>query len=182
MTLQERRDHETAKYKTLIPNKNYANGFFGKDALDYIETAHPKTLLDLGCGRNLFVKAVRKRFPDIDAKGLDHVFPEADITAGMYDIPIEDGTIDMITAFDSLEHLLPEDVPTTFKEMKRISSPHGRFIFSISYVKSMVLVNGEQLHPTVRPREWWVGELSDHASSVVVLDKYILGSFREKEL
>jgi SAM-dependent methyltransferase len=66
------------------------------------------------------------------------------------------GIADVVTSFDALEHLLPEEVDEVLDEMRRIAVPGGRFIISICTRESKTKVNGEGLHPTVRPIKWWL--------------------------
>jgi len=47
--------------------------------------------------------------------------------------PLADDCVDVVTAFDSLEHLLPDDVDAVLNEIARILKPGGTFIASICY-------------------------------------------------
>lgn len=99
------------------------------------------------------------RLPCVRADGVDFAFDEADIKAPMHKPPLADGCADVVTAFDSLEHLLPDEVDAVLDEIARILKPGGTFIASICYHASKIKVEGEGLHPTVQPEEWWMAKL-----------------------
>ena len=140
MNLTPRQEEERQKYLKLLDRKRpYGTGFFGKNSIPLVEGWKPAQVLDLGAGRNLFCRALNDR--GISATGVDWVF-KADIEAPMWDVPLPNDYCDLITSFDALEHLLPEDVEPTVKEMVRLTKPGGRFLFSISYHPSAVKVNG----------------------------------------
>lgn len=154
-TLEERRAHELSKYEALIlSNPGYGATRYGKPVVDIIAPLVGAGLADLGCGKNLFAKRLRSK--GVKALGVDWAFPDADIKAPMWATGLASGAFDWVTTFDSLEHLLEEDVPLVIAEMKRLLSPGGRCCHHIASDHSKDAVNGEGLHPTVRPREWWL--------------------------
>jgi len=151
--LEARRDHERGKYVALGGTR-YGSSNHGQHAYSLVQGSKPRFVVDFGCGRNLFIQHLRRL--GIDGLGVDFAFPEADIVAPMHRVPLSAGIADVVTAFDALEHLLPEEVDEVLDEMRRIAVPGGRFVFSICTRESKTKVNGEGLHPTVRSPRWWL--------------------------
>ena len=122
----------------------------------------PRFVVDFGCGNNAFIREMRRR--GIDGLGIDFANDEADVIAPMHQVPLASDIADVVTSFDSLEHLLSEDVEPTLSEMQRIASRRtsggSRFIFSICTRPSRITVDGQNLHPTVRPIEWWLERIA----------------------
>jgi SAM-dependent methyltransferase len=88
---------------------------------------------------------------------------------------------DVVTSFDALEHLLPEDVDPVLAEMRRVARPRGHFIFSICTRPSRTTVDGEGLHPTVQPLTWWLDRIArvGTVTSARAEGRYVVGRFRE---
>lgn len=92
------------------------------------ECSEPGTcVLDIGCGHNEFAQALRTT-PGVHALGVDFACPNADITASPTSLPFSDKTFDLATAFHVLEHLPPNQIAPTLKEIARVSQ---RFLFTI---------------------------------------------------
>jgi hypothetical protein len=60
---------------------------------------------------------LREPLPGVRAEGVDFAFDEADIKAPMHKLPLADNCADVVTAFDSLEHLLPDEVDAVLDEI-----------------------------------------------------------------
>lgn len=176
MELNEKQENERLKYEALL-STNYGSMNHGRFTYDLVSSYEPCFVVDFGCGRNNYINHLKTL--NIKGIGIDFVFPEADIICPMHKIPIEDNTADVIVAFDSLEHLLTEDVDAVFKEMQRIAKNNAHFVFSICTRESRRTSLGKNLHPTVKPTSWWIEKLSNYA----IVDKekyksiYITGKF-----
>ncbi len=174
--LEARREHERGKYASLVGTR-YGSSNHGQHAYAIVQAFKPRFVVDFGCGRNLFIQHLRRL--GIDGLGVDFAFPEADIVAPMHRVPVSASIADVVTSFDALEHLLPEEVDEVLEEMRRIAVPSGRFVFSICTRESKTKVNDEGLHPTVRSRAWWlerigrVGMVGQGRGA----PKYITGTF-----
>ena len=70
--------------------------------------------------------------------------------------PFEDGSFDLVTCFDVLEHVDAEDVPKLRDDIFRLLRPGGVFFCNISLrLAGSVDINGDNLHRTVKPADWW---------------------------
>jgi len=165
---------EREKYLALTKSPTYGATNHGRNAYALVLKHAPRFVIDFGCGRNDFIRGLRRR--GVDGLGVDFAFEDADILAPMHRVPIADGVADVVTSFDALEHLLTEDVPLVLDEMRRVARPGGRFVLSIANRPSRITVNGEGLHPTVRPLRWWLAEIA-RVGKVHSSRPYIEGSF-----
>jgi SAM-dependent methyltransferase len=92
-------------------------------------------------------------------------------------VPLAGDIADVVTSFDALEHLLPEDVEPVLAEMRRVGRACGHFVLSISTRPSRITVDGENLHPTVRPIDWWIDRIARVGAvhSVGTSGRYLTG-------
>jgi SAM-dependent methyltransferase len=170
--LQDRREAERRKYvKLASPSSRYGATNHGRDAYTTVIAWQPRFVVDFGCGDNTFIRELRRR--GIDGLGIDFANPRADVASPMH------GIADVVTSFDALEHLLPEDVGPVLAEMRRVGRPGGNFIFSICTRPSRITVDGENLHPTVRPQDWWIDRISrvGRVESAGSRGRYITGTW-----
>lgn len=185
-TLDARREHERGKYVALAarpaaPGIGYGATNHGAAAIPLVQRVKPRFVVDFGCGRNDFVGALRRL--GIDGLGIDFAFPEADIPRAMHKTGLLDGVADVVTSFDALEHLLPEDVDAVLAEMRRVGRPRAHFVFSICTRPSRTTVAGEGLHPTVQPLAWWLERIGRVGAVTAprAEGRYIVGRFSAKE-
>lgn len=158
-TLEEQREHERQKYVKLAGSGGgYGGTNHGRHAYATVIAWQPHFVVDFGCGDNAFIRELRRR--GIDGLGIDFANNEADITAPMHQVSLASGIADAVSSFDALEHLVPDDVDAVLTEMRRVCRPGGRFIFSICTRPSRITVDGENLHPTVQPIEWWLEQIT----------------------
>jgi SAM-dependent methyltransferase len=185
--LEARREHERSKYLALAarpaaPGAGYGSTNHGKAAMPLVQRLKPtpRFVVDFGCGRNLFVRELRRL--GIDGLGIDFAFPEADVPRAMHKTGLLDGVADVATSFDALEHLLPEDVDAVLTEMRRVARPRAYFVFSICTRPSRNTVAGEGLHPTVQPLAWWLERVGRVAkvTAAKAEGRYIVGRFTSK--
>ncbi len=178
--LDARREQERAKYVALAakPGSTYGSTNHGKLAIPIIQKFKPRFVVDFGCGRNDLVRDLRRL--GIDGLGVDFAFPDADLIRPMHQTALHAGVADVVTSFDALEHLLPEDVDAVLAEMRRVAEPSGHFVFSICTRPSKTTVAGEGLHPTVRQLDWWLDRIARVAtvSNPRAERRFIVGRFR----
>ena len=176
--LNRRRDRERAKYLRLARERSSYGGMnHGRHAYATVLAWQPRFVVDFGCGDNAFIRELRRR--GIDGLGVDFANDGADLHAPMHCVPLAGGIADVVTSFDALEHLLPEDVDSVLSEMRRVGRPGGHFILSISTRPSRITVDGENLHPTVRPIDWWVDRI-DRVGAVHAIGtsgRYVTGAW-----
>lgn len=164
MNLNNKRLIEQKKYEWLSDiNKSYGGTNHGKPHLSYVLSKCQFPLLDIGCGRNNFVKSIKEKNSNIYAVGLDFAFKEADIISSANNIPSNNNFFNTITAFDFFEHLLLEDIELVIHEIIRVSNHNAQIFATISHVDSINRgPNGETLHPTVRDINWWLNIFNNH--------------------
>ena len=72
-------------------------------------------------------------------------------------LPFENDFFSLVTCFDVLEHLDPNEINATLAEISRVLRPNGLFIGSASCRKAGVIDKfGDNLHRTVRSPDWWI--------------------------
>jgi SAM-dependent methyltransferase len=159
-TIDERREAERRKYLALHARSGgrYGGSNHGRRAIVSVLLRQPRFVVDFGCGSNAFIRELRRR--GADGLGIDFADDRADILAPMHAVPLAAGIADVVTSFDALEHLLPEDVDAALAEMRRIARPGAAFVLSVSTRPSRITAHGENLHPTVRPRAWWLERIA----------------------
>lgn len=151
---------ELEKYQGIYASpeeyRTYGHSNHGRYALPLVIEWNPASILDVGCGWNQFAKACRQN--GLTAQGMDFACPGSDIVGSACAIPLPDKSVDLVTSFDTLEHLEPEQVPQALSEMARVST---RFLLSICHVPSRITWRGQNLHPTVQPESWWLEQISN---------------------
>ena len=150
---------ELEKYQGIygsVDFSQYGHTCHGARAVPIVARWQPKRVIDVGCGHNEFAQRLRQSLPEASVIGADFACTSADLICWAHQIPGPDKDFDVVTAFDVLEHLPPEDVDKTLSEWSRIAE---RFCVSISYVDSKNRWQGQTLHPTVRPEGWWIDRL-----------------------
>tara|TARA_B100000586_G_scaffold255213_1_gene217113 strand:+ start:376 stop:912 length:537 start_codon:yes stop_codon:yes gene_type:complete len=174
---------EKVKYDKLYslgsygPITRYGHTNHGKPWMNHILEFQPKSLLDVGCGYNEFVKEVRENKFIEDSWGIDFSCTGADQNCDILELPFPDKRWDFITAFDVMEHLLPEQVSPSLKEMKRVSK---RFSFTISFKKSILEEYGMILHPTIWPPKTWIKEIEKAGGKLwEYKDHFFIGEWKD---
>lgn len=158
-------------YKDKFANSNYGNRLHGDGAIGFIvNNLKPKSLLDVGCGRNQFSKIMKLVF-NIEAIGCDLACESADIICSAHKLPFDNKSYDVVTSFDCLEHLPENLVETAIQEMIRVGKK--AIVLSIGTNKGKIY-NNLRLHLTVHPIDWWIALLSKYIK-IQRRDKYLWG-------
>lgn len=141
--------------------KDYGSFNHAGPIQQYILDLNPESILDIGCGKCQFVELMLSN--DIATNGCDISAlvnePYIDISDAR-DLPFPDDNFTIVTAFDVLEHFSESDVDIVLAEAKRVAME--RMIFSICFRDSIFRIDGESLHRTVRPHEWWLERLGEY--------------------
>lgn len=176
VSIKGKRAAEKNRYGELYEESpKYGHSNHGRKAIDLV-MGLGSSVLDVGCGWNEFIKMVHNRGGS--GLGVDFACPGADLNAPFHDLPVPEGKYEVITAFDVLEHLIPEEIDEALLEMSRIA-PH--FVVSISYKKSnWKAPDGGGLHLTVRPKAWWLRRFGKLAA-VKCQGNYIYGRFKNHD-
>jgi ubiquinone/menaquinone biosynthesis C-methylase UbiE len=143
----------------------YGRSNHGKDSIKHILSLKPDSIIDVGCGHNHFIQIMRELGVE-KAVGIDFACKSADYVCDILDLPFKDKEFDFLTAWDVLEHLLPEQVDQALKEMSRISK---RFAFTITYNPASTppptRFKGHNLHQCCRQPAWWMEQIEKYAIS-----------------
>jgi hypothetical protein len=132
-------------------------------------------ILDLGCAGGGFVKdCIDSGCLAVGLEGSDYskirkrmewaTIPEflftCDITKS-FDLYVDSSTkkrerilFEVVTSWELLEHIHNRDLDQLAANVKNHLAPHGLWIMSVSSEED--IVDGVQLHQTVKPREWWI--------------------------
>ena len=149
-----------------VPNitKSFEYGTFshGSYHLDTLLDFNPESWLDVGCGYNTLIRDVREKYVK-DSWGIDFSCPAADQICNVLDLPFPDKRWDLVTAFDVLEHIYPNDIDKALQEMRRVSN---RFAFTICFEKAQLEHNGVNAHATIMSRLDWHKKIDDNGGDV----------------
>lgn len=160
-------------------------------AYDILKSYGIDTICDIGCGIGNFIYGAVERGIVSKAYGIDpasiaiHKLLEHDIikkcpgaiangNLQLHDcveyiegdasyINLDDNSVDAVTSFDCLEHVLPEDIDTSLKEMIRVSKKY--LILSIG-ISSSKFYEGKHNHPSLYKGNWWQDKLSQYCAEV----------------
>lgn len=139
----------------------YGKRNHGSDARQLILDMKPDSILDVGCGRGQFVEWAKSK--GIKSVGMDFASGYG-IQADLLDMPFSDESFEMITAFDILEHLLPEDLEQGLSEMFRVARKW--WVLSIGYGSRGIETpyGFMKLHLiSTKDRNWWIPRLFKYA-------------------
>lgn len=169
MDIEEARERERNKYEELYKDPRKCRGvtWVGTGAKELIKELKPTSILDVGTGRGSFPRWLWEEVPScMRCWGIDFVMPpgteclegRGPRQLGIWEAPAHrigesDGAVEWVTAFDVLEHLLPEEVDEVLEEFWRVA--RKGLILSICYKESRLKVDGVGLHMTVRDEGWW---------------------------
>jgi SAM-dependent methyltransferase len=122
-------------------------------------------VLDFGCGIGNLVCALRKI--GVDARGVD---PSK--AAGLYSraplfcrygdtgrLPFEDGAFDLVYSHEVLEHLSPEVLWPSLREISRVS--RGKTLHMICVKERGPFVSQEPTHQIIETESSWKGRFED---------------------
>jgi SAM-dependent methyltransferase len=135
------------------------------------------SVCDLGCGTGKFPMWVKENFPGLRVFGVDPVFVDEGEASGVEflrgdstNIPLD--KVDLLTSFDVMEHIHPDDLEASMREITRVSD---FYIAKIAFAPSRGRgVNGEELHPLVRSKDWWLDHLGRWYGSVTFSENLFL--------
>lgn len=168
-------DLEEKKYNLIFDKlkwKSYMTSNKGSKSIDIIKEMNPNSIIDIGCGSNLFAIDTAKDYKCVGVDFAGNYDLYGDICVGLPDV--RDKEFDLSTAYDVLEHLLPSCVEGALNEMKRISR---RFIVKIDHKPSINKVYDSPLHQTVKNKKWWKNKLEERATNIKEKSGFIYGEW-----
>lgn len=148
------RESEAAKYVGMYEEENYrmpAHRLAG--IRDLLFASRGSSLLDVGTGRGETLMVAREAGFTV-VRGTETVaalLNEHVEKALLPNLPFPDASYDVVTSFEVIEHLLPEDVVPALHELARVA--RERVIFSVATCSDMR--SGIELHPSARPEPEW---------------------------
>lgn len=143
------------------------------------ERIRPLWVLDRGCSGGGFVKGClddgcvavglegsdfSKRLKRAEWRTIPEFLFTADITApfevtGEFVAGESPIRFDVITSWEVMEHIKEVDLPAVAENVKRHLRPGGLWIMSVTPEDD--IVNGVNLHQTVKPKQWWVDKFQE---------------------
>jgi len=155
--LVERRDREKNKYFECYNLQTYRMGADRHDRARrcLASIKGPESYLDVGCGRGEMLDDARKLGFNavIGVEVVDYLVNEDQgvVKGEAYNLPFTDGSFQVVSLFDVIEHLLPDDAEPTCRERERVA-----------YQKSLITANnrpsvdrGVELHINRLPYDEW---------------------------
>ena len=151
-------------YLKLYEQTNYGQAHHGQQAYDIVQDFNPTSLLDIGTGRGQFCKWIYDNVCQ-EVYGLD--FASKPTLEGptwfnryAHEIPLQDKSVDVVTSFDTFEHIPEQDIDKTFQEIKRVVKKYCVFNIS-SHPSTKRGLDGEDLHLTLKPQHWWNSKIKE---------------------
>jgi|ETNvirnome_6_100_1030635.scaffolds.fasta_scaffold00379_6 ubiquinone/menaquinone biosynthesis C-methylase UbiE len=167
------------KYIWLAEHTNYGSSNHAKKNLNaiiqFIKQNSLTSALDIGTGRGYFCNTLKECCNTV--YGLDFAIKPAKdvnkdvvfINSDAHTIPLSDKSVDLITSFDFLEHVHPDYLEKTIKEMFRVGSKY--MIHKIAGGPSSSHHDKlGQLHLIQEGKAFWLNEVfKPHAKQVEIL-------------
>jgi len=160
-TLEEKRKQEHAFYEDLYLNHGYRRRSKRWDKADEVclkfgEHTDLNTWLDVGAGEHVI--KIPKTIKEFIRTDPGH--PDAEYRFAIHEIVEEFGacSFDVVSCFDVLEHLFPEELDEGIKCLWDVCKPGGRVIISVG-THTGGPWNGKDVHLTQEPMIWWKARL-----------------------
>ena len=118
--------------------------------IDLVEKNNLKSILDFGCGKGNATTAMREKWPDITVYSYDPV-------TSPIDLPEQ---VDIVYSSDVLEHVEPNEIKQTLKNLFNISKYQYHYIACHLAKKS--LSDGRNAHLIVEDGDWWEDKFTQH--------------------
>jgi len=141
---QENKDVQKFDRRSMTYEDSWAQGIFfdrvHNAVLNLAESrAHPKSIVDVGCGTGRLLRKARERWPDAKLIGVDpaegmvkkarSMLPSATFYVSMVEsLPLPDASVDLAFSTMSYHHWV--DHVGGVREMARVLRPGGRFFLA----------------------------------------------------
>ena len=146
-------------------------GSLPKEIQDILQLKE-KSVLDFGCGLGEFVHDAVDKYGAKKAHGIDLASVEMGLTSkyesdkcsfkagGATSIDLPDNSVDIITAFLTIEHVHRHDIDPMISEFRRVCK--GGFIFQINHKPK----TSQNMRITDRKFEWWYSKFEPHVEQL----------------
>lgn len=112
--------------------------------LEAVQRHGVRSLLDFGCGKGAMVELLRESLPGVQVRGWDPAFHAPD------ELPDD---VDMIVSTDVLEHIEPEALDATLRDL-RARCRHQYHLIACHRAATL-LPDGRNAHLVVEAPDWW---------------------------
>lgn len=126
--------------KTKFGKRSKMPDFLG----EFIKLTNPISVVDFGCGKGNLVTKLKEIYQDKSISGYDPANPE-------FDIALQN--VDMIVSTDVLEHIEPNLIDATLKEIAD-NCTHTYHLISCAPAK-LILPDGRNAHLIQETPDWW---------------------------
>ena len=163
---------EVEKYEIIYsdPQKYGPYGHKSHGDQYFDEIMKYDSVLDVGCGHNELMNKCRLVKPDGFFAGMDIACESADVVGDF--MTIGTGRVQLVTAFDVLEHIPTGNVDHILRKMSHMSDD---FMFTISFRDDLYRVNGEMTHLTIKSWPWWRNKILEYAKTCEVVANTVDG-------
>jgi ubiquinone/menaquinone biosynthesis C-methylase UbiE len=141
---QENKDVQKFDRRSMTYEDSWEQRFFfdriHNAVLDLVESqAHPKSILDVGCGTGRLLRKARERWPDAQLIGVDpsegmverarSLMPSTTFYVSMAEsLPLPNASVDLAFSTTSYHHWV--DQVAGVREIARVLRPEGRFFLA----------------------------------------------------
>ena len=171
-TAAQSRQSEVARYEQAYLNPHYRLG--DRRAVhihEHLRRIPKESLLDVSTGRGEVLHMARDMgfAPGMGTEAVPYLCDgETVLPALAHDLPFPDASFDVVTMFDVMEHLLPEDTCLVCEELRRVA--RHRVLLTVCNEPSTFGGDGGDLHINRRESySAWHDELSDHFAPWTVI-------------
>ena len=150
-------ESELAKYHSLYDHDSYGMTQARHEAIKAVlpkpENWGHLSLLDVGTGRGetMEIADFMGYVPVWGTETVDALLNGRVLRAVLPKLPFPDKSIDVVTCFEVLEHIHPNDVANSLKELARVARKH--IVVSVCTVPD--IRGGVNLHPSAMPARQW---------------------------
>jgi len=143
----------------LFPDSIDANDGRLQEILSFLGNLNGKRIIDVGCGKGRFLRALKRRFPTSHLYGLDisekmlSYCPDGTetICGNILDIRLPDDSFDCVYCVEALEHAVR--IESAVREMVRLLKPGGKIIIIDKNIAKLGQMELEPWERWFSPRE-----------------------------
>lgn len=171
MNIALQRASEVNRYEAVYRDPAYALGARRREHILFHLNQMPRgSMLDVSTGRGevLTIAEDMGFAPVTGTEAVSYLCDGKRVHQALaHDLPFEDAQFDVVTMFDVMEHLLPEDTAAVCGELKRVA--RKRALLTVHNEVSTWRNSGGNLHINRRDSyETWHRELAQHFGGPVI--------------